>query len=92
MTPEMTPQEAGAIKLVWQKEGRSEYPIPEEDVIRILAEIRDRVARIEAAAIEVGMKAFQEKRQTSRRPQRFIFLWITIAASIIAIYYFLSRL
>lgn len=88
----MTPQEAEAIKLVWQKEGRTESPIPEEDVIRILAEIRERVARIEAAAIEVGMKAFREKRQTSQKPRRFIFLWITIAASIIAIYYFLSRL
>ena len=92
MTPEMTPQEAEAVKLVWQKEGRTEYPIPEEEVIRILAEIRDRVARIEATAIDFGMRTFREGRHSPRRHQRFFLLAITIAGSVIAIYYLLSRL
>lgn len=92
MTPEMTPQEAEAIKLVWAKEGRTESPIPPEDVVRILAEIRERVARIERAALEVGMKTIRERRQSPGRPQWFFLMWITIAGSVIAIYYFLSKL
>jgi hypothetical protein len=84
----MTPEEVQAVHIVWAKEGGSSDEIPEADTLRILAEIRERVARIEAHAISLASRQLQEGRRTSRRHQRFTFL--LLAGAVIACLGFLA--
>ncbi len=87
-----TPEEQEAIRLVWQKEGHGDSPIPKEEAARILAEIRQRVAIIESEAVKMGYQAVREGRHSPRRHQRFALVVLTVALSVIGIYYFLFRM
>lgn len=87
-----TPEEQEAIRLVWQKEGHGDSPIPVEEAQRILTEIRARVAIIESEALEMGFRIGREGRRSPTRHQRFVVVVICVAMSVIGIYYFLLRI
>ncbi len=80
---DMSPEEAIAMQLVWEKEGHAGLDIPHIDQKRILAEIRDRVTSIETQTLRKGLARFSEGRKVPRRHQRVALLIITVLIGIL---------
>ena len=82
--PKMSEVEAEAMAIVWANEGGSGEP-SEEDQVRILAQIRERAARIEEFVREdMLMAKMREGRRNPRRHELIAFalfmaLFLTIA-------------
>jgi hypothetical protein len=72
----MTETERQAIEIVWHSRGNGPTPIPENEALAILSEVRERASRIENKVVRTLYRAIDEGRRTPRRHQLFALLVI----------------
>ena len=78
--------EEEAIVLRWQKIEHQSNPIDTANAVRLLKEIRERMANAEQSAVEFAVKKMSEGRRTPRRKQQVaLVIGILVFVLIIAI-------